>query len=370
MIIDLRLWIDDDSKAIILNPQSIINFFMIKNILLTLLVIGGSAGFFLWGKYQAVSSPNVPSDLKEIFVEIPTNSTFSEVVDILFKNGQITDTVSFRQVAEWMSYKKPKMRAGRFKLQSNWSNRELIGHLRAGKQSPVKVVFNTGRFAHDVAGKAARTIEADSIDIAKLFNNTNFIKGHNYSSETLISLFIPNTYEFFWNTDAKGFFEKMVKEHKRFWEKNDREKKAAKLKMSKEEVYTLASIVERETNRNDEKKRMAGVYLNRLRKGIPLQADPTAVFATRDFGARRVLNKHINFDSPYNTYKYAGLPPGPISLASIPSIDAVLNSESHDYLYFCAKPDYSGYHAFAKTLAGHNRNANKYRSWLSKELKK
>jgi len=341
-----------------------------KNILLTLLVIGGIAGFFLWGKYQAVATPNVPSDLKNLFVEIPTNSTFPEVVDVLFKNGQIQDTASFRQVAEWMSYKKPKMRAGRFRLQSNWSNRDLVGHLRAGKQAPVKVVFNTGRFVEEVAGKAAKTIEADSVSITKLLNDKNFIKGHGYKSETLMSLFIPNTYEFFWNTDANGFFEKMVTEHDRFWKKNDREKKAADLKMSKEEVYTLASIIEKETNKNDEKKRMAGVYLNRLRKGILLQADPTAVFATRDFTARRVLNKHINFDSPYNTYKYAGLPPGPISVASISSIDAVLNPESHQYLYFCAKPDYSGYHAFAKTLAGHNRNANKYRRWLSKELKK
>lgn len=343
---------------------------MIKNILLTLLVIGGIAGFFLWDKYQAVTSPNVPSDLKEIFVEIPTNSTFTEVVNVLLKNGQIKDTTSFREVADWMSYKKPKMRAGRFKIQSNWSNRDLVSHLRAGKQAPVKVVLNSGRFVEDIAGKAAKTIEADSADIAQLLNDKNFIQGKGYKAETLMSLFIPNTYEFFWNTNANDFFEKMVKEHDRFWKKNDREKKAADLKMSKEEVYTLASIVERETNRNDEKKRIAGVYLNRIRKGILLQADPTAVFATKDFTARRVLNKHINFDSPYNTYKYAGLPPGPISIASISSIDAVLNAESHDYIFFCAKPDYSGYHAFAKSLAGHNRNANKYRSWLSKELKK
>ena len=337
---------------------------MIKNILLVLIVVGGVAGFFLWGK---VKSPNVPADLKNIFVEIPTNSTFPEVVDILFKNNQILDTASFSQVADWMSYKKPKMRAGRFRLQSNWSNRELIGHLRAGKQSPVKVVLSTGRFVEEVAGKAAQTIEADSADIAQLLNDRTFIKGHGYTPETLISLFIPNTYEFFWNTNANDFFEKMVKEHDRFWKKNNREKKAADLKMSKEEVYTLASIVERETNRNDEKKRIAGVYLNRIRKGILLQADPTAVFATRDFTARRVLNRHINFDSPYNTYKYAGLPPGPISVASISSIDAVLNAESHDYIFFCAKPDNSGYHAFAKTLAVHNRNANKFRSWLNKQ---
>ncbi|HFB99774.1 MAG TPA: endolytic transglycosylase MltG, partial [Phaeodactylibacter sp.] len=201
----------------------------------------------------------------------------------------------------------------------------------------------------------------------QLAHNQEFINKLGFKKETLISLFIPNTYEFFWNTNAKQFFEKMKKEQGIFWKKNNREKKAADLNMTKAEVYTLASIVERETNQNDEKKRIAGVYLNRLKKGILLQADPTVVFATRDFAARRVLNRHINFDSPYNTYKYAGLPPGPISMASISSIDAVLNAEKHSYLYFCAKPDNSGHHAFAKTLAGHNRNANKFRNWLNKQ---
>lgn len=340
---------------------------MFKKIILTLLFIGAVAGFFLWEKYQAVTASNVPSDLKEKIVEIPTNSTFSEVVNILFENNQIKDTASFREIAEWMKYKKPVMRSGRFEIQPNWSNRALIRHLRAGKQAPVKVVLNTGRFPSDIAGKAARTIEADSVLINELFNNQDFIKSKGYTKETLMSLFIPNTYEFFWNTNAEKFFDKMVTEHDRFWKKNNRIQKAKSLKMSKEEVYTLASIVEKETNKNDEKKRIAGVYLNRIKKGIPLQADPTAVFATRDFMARRVLNKHINFDSPYNTYKYRGLPPGPISIASISSIDAVLNPESHDYYYFCAKPDNSGYHAFAKTLAGHNRNAKKFQNWLNQQ---
>lgn len=340
---------------------------MIKKILVALLIIGAVVGFFLWGKYQAISSPNVPADLPNNIVEIPTNSTFPEVVNVLFENGQIEDTVSFREVAELMSYKKTTMRSGRYKIKSGWSNRALITHLRGGKQAPVKVVLNTGRFVEDIAGKAAKTIEADSADLAQLFHNQSVITSKGFTDETLMSLFIPNTYEFFWNTNAENFLEKMVKEHKIFWNKDNREKKAAAMNMSKEEVYTLASIVERETNANSEKPRIAGVYLNRLKKGMLLQADPTAVFATRDFTARRVLNKHINFDSPYNTYKYVGLPPGPISIASISSIDAVLNSENHEYIFFCAKPDNSGLHAFAKTLTGHNRNANKFRSWLNQQ---
>lgn len=339
----------------------------IKKIVITLIVIGGVAGIFLWDKYQGVTASNVPAKLETDLVYIPTNSTFSKVVNILLENNQIQDTSSFREVAEWMNYKKTSMRAGRFKIQPNWSNRELIRHLRAGKQAPVKVVLNKGRFFEDVVGKAATFIEADSADIMKVLTDKEFLRETGYTNETLISLFVPNTYEFFWNSTAKQFVDRMVKEHNTFWKKNKRKEKAEALSMRKDEVYTLASIVEKETNKNDEKKRIAGVYLNRIKKGIFLQADPTAVYATRDFKARRVLNKHINFDSPYNTYKYAGLPPGPISIASIPSIDAVLNAESHDYIFFCAKPDNSGYHAFAKTLAGHNRNANKFRSWLNKQ---
>ena len=159
---------------------------------------------------------------------------------------------------------------------------------------------------------------------------------------------------------------RMIKEHKRFWNKNGRSKKARALKMKPEEVYTLASIVEKETLATKEKPRMAGVYLNRLEIGMRLQADPTCVFATRDFGTARVTNYHLKFDSPYNTYLYAGLPPGPISMASISSLDAVLDAEDHDYLYFCAKGDGSGLHAFAKTLSGHNQNAAKYRANLKK----
>ena len=184
--------------------------------------------------------------------------------------------------------------------------------------------------------------------------------------ETAMTAFIPNTYDFYWNTDAKTFFEKMWKENEVFWSKNNRLNKAKNLNLSKEEVYTLASIVEKETNQNDEKNRMAGVYVNRLKKGMRLQADPTVVFATRDFTTKRVLDKHTQFDSPYNTYMYAGLPPGPISMASISSIDGVLNAEDHDYLYFCAKGDGTGYHSFAKTLSGHNANARRYAQNLRK----
>ena len=337
---------------------------MLKKIFIGLIIIGGIGGFIAFDKYKTILSPNVPDDLENNIVTIPTNSSFQEVVKILHDNKQIIDTSSFREVAEMMKYKKSIMRAGRYKIDPSWNNRTLIRHLRAGKQDPVKLVFNHGWTVEDLAGKVAPFIEADSTDLVNLFFDENYIKEFGYTPETLMSLFIPNTYEFFWNKNEKDFFKRMVKEHNRFWNSNNRLAKAEKLGMNAVEVYTLASIVEREIAKNEEKKRVAGLYLNRIRKGMKLEADPTAKFATRDFKATRVLFKHIRFDSPFNTYIYPGLPPGPISMASITSIDAVLDSEDHEYIFMCARPDNSGYHAFSKTLSGHNKNARKYHRWL------
>lgn len=328
------------------------------------MILVGIAGFIAYDKYTSIFSPNVPDELNDPFVIIPTHSSFSDVVDILHMNEQIIDTVSFREVAEMMSYKKPVMRSGRYKINPSWSNRSLIGHLRAGEQEPVNLVLNHGWILEDVASKAAQFIEADSTDLITLFFNENYIKKYEYNTKTLMSLFIPNTYEFLWNTDEKGFFERMVKEHNRFWKSNDRLSKAKRIGLNPFEVYTLASIVEREIAKDEEKRRVAGLYLNRIKIGMKLDADPTAKFATRDFKATRVLYKHTRFDSPFNTYLYKGLPPGPISMASITSIDAVLNSEDHNYYYMCVEPDNPGYHVFAETITEHGKNARKYHQWL------
>jgi len=337
-------------------------------LILSVLALGLiGAGIFGYDKYQQIFAPNVPSTLSSNILEIPTGSDYNEIVNLLSNNGFIQDTASFNWVAQQMKYKRTNMRSGRFEIQPNWSNKKLISHLRGGKQSTVKVVLTNERMVENVAAKVARFIEPDSLEILRLFQDKEFLAKHDYTEETLMSLFIPNTYDCYWNSSPKDFFERMLKENKGFWERNGRLEKAKALEMTPEEVYTLAAIVEKETNQNSEKPRMAGVYLNRINRGIPLQADPTAVFATKDFGARRVLNKHIEFDSPYNTYMYPGLPPGPIAMASISSIDGVLNREEHKYLYFCAKPDDSGLHAFAKTLSAHNVNANKFRRWLNKK---
>jgi len=326
------------------------------------LLLGGF--FFAWKPLQAIYFSGVPSRLENPFLLIPTGATFAQVLDSLESGGFIDDPASFEWLAEKMKYKRNVMRAGRYEIQPGWSNRQLIQLLRAGEQTPVKLVLNNERLPEEVAGVAARFLESDSLTLIQTFRDPALLNALGYRPETLISVFIPNTYEMFWNTDAKGFLQRMVKEHDAFWQKNNRLDKAKALNLSPEQVYTLASIVERETNNTSEKPTIAGVYLNRLNIGMPLQADPTCVFATRDFETRRVTEFHTTFDSPYNTYIYKGLPPGPICMASIASIDAVLNAEKHDYLYFCAKPDESGTHAFAASYAAHLVNAGRFQNWL------
>jgi len=334
-------------------------------ILLLAALIGGA--YFAWEPIKGFWIPAVPAELYEPHVCIPTGATFEDVVAILKREGIIRDEVNFRWMAEEMNYRKDKMRAGRFKVEPGWTNRQLIQHLRNGEQAPTKLVLTYERLPEDIAGKAARFIEADSMAILRVFRDRNYLRENGFTEETLLSLFIPNTYEMYWNTDAKGFFQRMKKEQVAFWDKNDRRAKAKAQGLSELEAYVLASIVERETNVNSEKAAIAGVYLNRLRINMKLQADPTSVFATRDFGTRRVTQWHTTYDSPYNTYVYKGLPPGPISMASIPSIDAVLNPDQHRYLYFCARPDESGTHAFAETFEAHKVNAARFQAYYARQ---
>ncbi len=335
-------------------------------VFVTILFLLVVAAFIGYDYYKRVLYANVPEKLDTEYIHIPTNSSYEEVVSLLREEGFIKNESSFRWVAEQMEYKRDPMRSGRFKIKPGWNNYELVSHLRGGKQATTKVVLNNERLIEDVAGKVSRFIESDSFDILYLLKNEEFLEEVGYTKDNLMTLFIPNTYDFYWNTSPQQFVKRMIQEHQQFWEKDNRLQKAKNREMTSEEVYTLASIVEKETLQNSEKKRMAGVYLNRVEKNMLLQADPTCVFATRDFNTKRVTNYHLEFDSPYNTYLYTGLPPGPISMASISSIDAVLNAEDHNYLYFCAKGDGTGYHAFAKNLAAHNQNAARYRNNLRK----
>ncbi len=320
-------------------------------IALVIIVVGG---FYL---YEAYLKPNVPDTLQSEFIKIPTGYTLDDVVQLLADSSFIQDVTSFKLMAMQMKY---NGRAGRFKIKPSWSNYHLIKHLRGGEQAAVKFVLHNERLPEHVAAKVARFLEPDSLSVITLMNDTVFLDSLGFNSETLISLFIPNTYEIYWNTTPRKFLERMKTENEKFWENDDRQAKADALGLSRKQVYTVASIVERETNQNVEKARVAGVYLNRLRINMPLQADPTLVFASRDWEGRD-LAKYKSLDSPYNTYKYPGLPPGPISMASIPSIDAVLNAEKHNYIFFCAIGDGSGLHSFAETYDAHRVNVAQYK---------
>jgi UPF0755 protein len=251
------------------------------------------------------------------------------------------------------------IKPGHYVLQEGMSNDALINMLRLGTQTPVQVIFNNIRTKEQLARVISKQIEADSSSLMAFLNDTAYLLALGLNNETALCLFIPNTYEFFWNTSARQFMDRMQREHDAFWAGN-REEKARAIGLSQAEVITLASIVDKETNKNDEKAAIAGVYMNRLDRNWLLQADPTLVYASGDFGLTRVLNIHKEINSPYNTYMYAGLPPGPICIPSIASIDAVLNYEDHDYFFFCAKDDFSGYHVFAKSITQHNRNARRY----------
>jgi UPF0755 protein len=242
---------------------------------------------------------------------------------------------------------------------------ELINLLRSGKQEPVLLSFHNIRNLNELAESVSLFLEPDSAAFASFFYDGSVPAQYGFSSETFPAMFIPNTYEFYWNTTPDEFTARMKREYVAFWS-GKRMNKAEELELSPEEVITLASIVDQETLHDEENETIAGVFINRLREGIPLQSDPTIIYAHNNFEMKRVWNKHKNIDSPYNTYKYRGLPPGPISIPSISAIDGVLNYEDHNYIFFCAKPDFSGYHNFARTLSQHNQNARLYQKALDR----
>lgn len=331
--------------------RKIIFIFLILLILASLVV-----GYLL---YKVVYKSNVWTSGQDSYsVYIPTDANFDEVKTILYGHGLIIDRGGF----EWLAIKKKYpdlIKPGHFVIRDGMNNDELINMLRLGEQKPVDVTFNNIRTKEQLAKRISEQIEADSSSLMNIMNDTLYLSTTGLTTETALTLIIPNTYEFFWNTSAMQFMDRMKREFDTFWD-GERTNKANNIGLSRAEAVILASIVEKETNKNDEKAAIAGVYMNRLDKNWLLQADPTLVYASGDFGLKRVLNVHKEIDSPYNTYMYPGLPPGPICIPSIASIDAVLNYEEHEYLFFCAKDDLSGYHAFARSITQHNRNARRY----------
>jgi UPF0755 protein len=295
---------------------------------------------------------------------IPTGAGYEQVLDSIYSNLHIKN----RSLFEWVSGKKkyPSLiKPGRYVISDNLSYLRFVDILRSGKQTPVSVTINNARTVWQLAGKVGGEIEADSLQIAEFLTDPSNYARDGFKRENIISVFIPNTYEFYWNTSASGFYNRMLKEYRRFWT-DERTGKAGTRNMTRIEVSVLASIIDAETANSAEKPRIAGVYLNRLKLGMPLQSDPTIRFALNDFTIKRILNKQLQTESPYNTYKHAGLPPGPIGCPTVEGIEAVLNAEKNDYLYFVAKADLSGAHNFSRTLTEHHKYAAEYQKELDR----
>lgn len=295
---------------------------------------------------------------------IPRNANFDQVLDSLKEHDILLDYKAFKWVAKRKKYAE-NIKPGKYLFDTGMTTNHIVNMLKSGSQKPVVVTFNNIRTFSQLAGAVSKYIEPDSLTMLHQLNDSTICTKYGFNKRTIPCMFIPNSYELYWTTTPEQFVDRMAAEYKRFWNESRREKANVK-GLTPEQACTLASIVQEETVKNDEKPLVAGLYLNRLKKGMLLQADPTIKFALNDFTIRRVLKDHLLIDSPYNTYKYAGLPPGPINFPEISSIDAVLNAENHNYLYMCAKEDFSGYHNFSKTLAGHNQNARNYQNALNR----
>ncbi|EAR11557.1 hypothetical protein PI23P_00085 [Polaribacter irgensii 23-P] len=302
---------------------------------------------------------------KEHVLFITTADSLLDVNEKLKKLTQRPET--FLWVAANKSFSKPK--AGRYILKQGMSNNDLVNMLRSGGQTPFQLSFNNQDTLEKLAGRIAGQIAADSTSLLLSFKEDSFLNEHKLTTKSILQIFIPNTYEFYWTVSPEKFKQKMLISYYKFWNES-RTTKAKKLNLSKEEVIVLASIVQKETAQNTERPIVAGLYLNRLRRGWPLQADPTVIYCIKekkgqDFAVRRVLTADLKIESPYNTYKFKGLPPTLISMPDISSIDGVLNAQRHDYLYMCANVDKRGFHVFAKSLSEHNKNATKYHTWMN-----
>jgi UPF0755 protein len=326
-------------------------------ILFALIVILGLLGGYV------LFIPNTGTFSQGEYFYIPTSANYESVAEGLHKGGFVRDLNSFKFLAKKVDYPN-KVKPGRYLIKKGMSNFSIVRLLRSGKQASVKLVITKLRTKQDFIKLVVTHLEADSATLAFILQDNVFLAQYGLDSNTAMCAIMPNTYEFFWNSSAEKVFKKIAKEYVVYWN-NDRKQMASKLGITPQEVISLASIVEEETNKNDEKPLIASVYLNRKRIGMRLQADPTARFAYGDFMIKRITGIHTSVESPYNTYKVEGLPPGPICTPSVKTIDAVLHSPKNDLLYFCAKEDFSGYHNFASNLKDHNLNAQKYHRALN-----
>ena len=324
-------------------------------IAICVLALGGLVAYYLTGSLSQ-------SDQCE-YIYIDDNDNLDSVSTKLAPIANEQALLSFKLISRHSNYDK-NIRTGRYAILPGEGIISVLRKLKNGHQEPLRLTIPESKTVNRLAGALSKKLMMDSLSLAILLQDSSFCAKQGYDTATIVSMFVPDTYEVYWNTTIENLMNRLKKEHDKFWEKG-RLEKAAALGLSPEEVCTLASIIDEETSNNTEKPMIARMYLNRLKKGMPLQADPTVKFALKDFALKRIYHNMLNTDSPYNTYRYAGLPPGPIKVASVAGIDAVLNAPAHNYLYMCAKEDFSGTHNFASSYTEHLKNAARYTKALN-----
>jgi UPF0755 protein len=334
-------------------------FFLVASVLLI--------SFTYYG-YQIVFTPNILVGKEDRIFVIPEGATFKNVQEEMHKGKVVQDLVSFSFLAKIMDYD-TQIKPGRYILKSGMTNREVLNMLRAGNQVPVRVSIHNIRLVGDLAEKVTRNLSITPDEFSAALVSFTMQNEYGFNANNILTMFIPNTYEMYFNTSADKVVGRFYYEYEIFWN-DERKAKAKKMGLTPIEVSVLASIVQAESVKKDEAPIIAGLYINRLKQGIALQADPTLVFALGDFTLKRVLNEHKEIESPYNTYKYPGLPPGPINMPEIATLDAVLNYQVNDYIYMCAREDFSGYHNFTASYNEHLRNAQRYQRALTIEQRK
>lgn len=330
---------------------------------LTIAVLTTTFTFYFW---QLFKTPNLQTESKENFaLLIPKGATYQSVLDTLNKHNVIRDQISFRFLAKFLKYPE-NIEPGRYVIKPSMGNYAAIKKLMSGNQDAVKLTFNNIRLKEELIQRIGGKFEFGEQKLREALSNPEVCQKYGMDTLTIVSMFLPNTYDVFWDVNTTKFLDRMHSEYKKFWN-DERLKKADSIGLTPVQVAILASIVEEEQARKvDERPRVAGLYMNRLKSGMPLQADPTIKFALNNFAIRRVLTSDLQINSPYNTYKFTGLPPGPIRVADLNSLKAVLDYEKHNYTYMCAKADLSGYHAFADNFKDHLNNARMYQAELNR----
>ncbi len=327
-------------------------------IVIILIIALGFTGLNYYLKYFG---PNVTGNREYLYIR--TGATFNDVFDTIKKDGMVKDSTTFYWSAKNMNYI-DRVKPGRYHLHEGMSNRKLINMLASGTQEPVTVSFHDLRLKEQFAGFISKKIEPDSVAILRLLDSASFVQQYGFTTENVYTMFLPNSYQMYWNTSPEKFFKRMYANYEKFWTP-ERKQKAAEINLDTIQVSILASIVDAEALHDEEMPTIAGLYINRLKKGMKLESDPTVIFAENDFTIHRVLLRYLSINSPYNTYLHTGLPPGPIMMPSVNAINAVLYYQRNNYLYMCAKADFSGDHAFATNVADHLINAHKFQQALN-----